>query len=56
MSDSSPFLIVEQSCDNAIDWVARQISATGLQVVRTFDLQVARSDIHVICQCHMVGI
>ena len=51
MSDSSPFLIVEQSCDNAIDWVARQISATGLRVVRTFDLQVARSDIHVSCPC-----
>jgi hypothetical protein len=42
MSDSSPFLILEQPCDDAIDWVARQIGNAGLQVVRTFDLHVAR--------------
>ena len=42
MSDSSPFLILEQPCGDAIDWVARQIDRAGLRVVRTFDLQVAR--------------
>ena len=44
MSDNSPFLILEQSCDVAIDWFVRQISNTGLQVIRTFDLQAARHD------------
>ena len=50
MSDSSPFLILEQPCDDAIDWVASQISRAGLQVVRTFDLQVARHT-HASCPC-----
>lgn len=50
MSDSSPFLILEQPCDDAIDWVARQISSAGLQVVRTFDLLVARQT-HASCPC-----
>jgi hypothetical protein len=48
MSDSSPFLILEQPCDDAIDWVARQMSNAGLQVVRTFDLHVAR---HALASC-----
>ena len=54
MNDSSPFLILEQPCDQAIDWVARQIRSAGLQVVRTFDLHVARtqrSDAHASCPC-----
>jgi hypothetical protein len=50
MSDNSPFLILEKPCDAAIDWVAQQISCAGLQVVRTFDLQVARHD-HTSCPC-----
>lgn len=50
MSDSSPFLIMEQRCDVAIDWVSRQINRAGLRVVRTFDLQVARHD-HTGCPC-----
>ena len=50
MSDSSPFLILEQPCDNAIDWVTRQIRSAGLQVVRTFDLHVARHA-HANCPC-----
>ena len=44
MSGSLPILILEQPCDSAIDWVVRQISGIGLQVVRTFDLHVARQD------------
>jgi len=54
MSGSSPFLILEQSCEEAIDWVARQIGSVGLQIVRTFDLQVARgkkSGGHASCPC-----
>jgi len=50
MSQSSPFLIIEQPCDAAIDWVARQIGSAGLQVVRTFDLHVARNT-HASCRC-----
>jgi hypothetical protein len=42
MSDNFPFLILEQPCDDAIDWVAQQMISVGLRVVRTFDLHVAR--------------
>ena len=44
MSDSYPFLFLEQPCDDAIDWVIHQVSGVGLQVMRTFDLQAARHD------------
>lgn len=44
MSDSYPFLTLEQPCNEAIAWVVSQVSGVGLQVVRTFDLQVARHD------------
>ena len=50
MSENSPFLILKQPCGEAIDWVIRQISAAGLEVVRTFDLQVARHE-HAGCTC-----
>ena len=50
MSESTPFLILRQPCDIAIDWAARQFSSAGLQAVRTFDLQVARHD-HAGCPC-----
>jgi hypothetical protein len=48
MSESPPFLILEQPCDDAIDWVTQQMSRAGLQVVRTFDLHVAR---HALAHC-----
>jgi hypothetical protein len=44
MSDSDPFLILQQPCNEAIAWVIYQVSRAGLQVMRTFDLQVARHD------------
>lgn len=50
MSDHAPFLIVEQSCEAAIDWVIRQMERAGLQVVRTFDLHNARHT-HASCPC-----
>ncbi len=50
MSDKSPFLILEQPCDAAIDEVTQQISRAGLRVVRTFDLHVARHE-HANCPC-----
>lgn len=50
MSDNSPFLILDQPCDAAIDWVSRQIAGSGLEIVRTFDLHVARHA-HAGCPC-----
>jgi hypothetical protein len=44
MSENSPFLILKQPCGEAIDWIIQEISAVGLEVVRTFDLQVARNE------------
>lgn len=48
MSDA--FLILEQPCDEAMTWVIRQVTAAGLQVLRTFDLKVARLA-HGLCPC-----
>jgi hypothetical protein len=44
MSDAYPFLILDQPCNEAIAWITRQVSGAGLQLMRTFDLQVARHD------------
>jgi hypothetical protein len=50
MSDNSPFLIILQSYDEALDWVTHRLSRVGLQVLRTFDLQAARHT-HTECPC-----
>ena len=50
MSDSFPFLILDLPCDNAIDWIIGQIEYAGLQVIRTFDLRIARHA-HASCPC-----
>jgi len=50
MSDNSPFLTLDQSCADAVDWVADKVSQAGLLVVRTFDLQVARHA-QIVCPC-----
>ncbi len=50
MINTAPFLVLEQPCDEAIAWVAQQMSSIGLQVVVTFDLQVARTA-HTDCPC-----
>jgi len=44
MSDSNPFLILEQPCSNAISWVVSQVKQVGLHVVRTFELPAATHD------------
>jgi len=44
LSDNFPFLVLEQPCDVAVDWLVGQVSRAGLSVRRTFDLQVARHD------------
>ena len=43
MNTNTPFLILEQPCDEAVSWVTNQMGSAGLQVVRTFDLHDARS-------------
>jgi hypothetical protein len=50
MSEIDPFLSVEGSCEAAVAWVIRQGSSSGLRIVRTFDLQVARQA-HTDCPC-----
>ena len=50
MSENAPFLILEQPCDTAMDWVVKQINNAGMQVVRTFDLHIAHAD-HAGCPC-----
>ena len=44
MSDSFPFLMLENPCNEAVAWVVSQVREVGLQVMRTFDLQEARHD------------
>ncbi len=39
MSDSLPFLTVDLTSDNAIEWITDRARHAGLQVMRTFDLQ-----------------
>src|SRR4030042_3201614 len=50
MNDNSPFLTLDQPCDDAVDWVVSKVNQVGLTVMRTFDLQVAR-DAQIACPC-----
>ncbi len=50
MSNNSPFLLLEQDCHDAVEWIIGQFASSGLQVVRTFDLQVARQA-NIDCPC-----
>jgi hypothetical protein len=52
MSDA--FLVLEQPCDEAMAWVIHQVNEAGLQVLRTFDLQMARLA-HSECPCPYHG-
>lgn len=42
MSDNAALLMMDQSCDVAVDWLTQQARQVGLSVLRTFDLQMAR--------------
>lgn len=50
MSTLMPFLVLDQSCNQVLAWVNRQLKRAGFRVVQTFDLQVARAA-HPDCQC-----
>lgn len=39
-----PFLVLKKGCDEAVGWISTNLERSGLQVVRTFDLQGARLD------------
>jgi hypothetical protein len=42
MSDNVALLMLDQPCDEAVDWLTIQARQAGLSVLRTFDLQMAR--------------
>lgn len=50
MSNNSPILLLEQDCRDAVEWVIEQFASSGLQAMRTFDLQVARQA-NIDCPC-----
>lgn len=54
MTTTPPFAILNKACDEAALWVVRRLEQTGFHVVRTFDLQAARSA-HLDCPCPYHG-
>jgi len=46
----SPFLSVDQSCDETLKWSKERLMHVGLRPVQTFDLNTARASIHD-CTC-----
>jgi hypothetical protein len=46
----SPFLSVDQSCDETLQWTTKQLSRAGLRPIQTFDLHAARLAMHD-CPC-----
>src|SRR5512133_3512020 len=50
MPTSSPFAVLRQPCDQAINWAASKLEQANFRAVRTFDLQVARMA-HLDCTC-----
>ena len=50
MDETTYNLTVDKPYEQALDWLAGQVRAAGLQVMQTFDLQAARSA-HTACSC-----
>lgn len=50
MSALMPFMVVDEACGSVLARVSEELTRTGFQVVRTFDLQVARLA-HPDCPC-----
>jgi hypothetical protein len=46
----SPFLSVNQPCDETLHWAKEQLSQANLRAVQTFDLHAARVGLHD-CSC-----
>ena len=51
MSAETPFLFTARPCNEAVTWAIHALEESGLQVVRTFDLQVARTMSQSDCLC-----
>lgn len=50
MPSSSPFAVLRQPCDQAINWATAKLEKANFRAMRTFDLQVARMA-HLDCPC-----
>jgi len=50
MSVLMPFLALDQTCEQVLEWVNQQVDSAGFRAVQTFDLQVARLA-HPDCPC-----
>lgn len=50
MSSNTAFMMLDKPCDEAVEWVTEQARQAGLEVLRTFDLQMARHT-HTSCPC-----
>ena len=48
--NTSPFLSVNQSCNEALQWTKEQLVQAGLHTVQTFDLHAARAGLND-CPC-----
>lgn len=46
----SPFVSINQSCDECLPWAMGQVTQAGLRPVQTFDLHAARLALHE-CPC-----
>ena len=46
----SPFLSINHSCDEALQWTKKQLLQAGLRPIQTFDLHTARLAMHD-CPC-----
>lgn len=47
---ASPLMVVEKDCNQVVDEISRSLGRSGLTVVESFDLQVARAG-HIGCTC-----
>jgi hypothetical protein len=50
MNTSILFLVMNQSCNQAVEWVDQKLQSAGLRMLRTFDLKGARTT-HLDCPC-----
>lgn len=56
MSALIPFLILNQTCEQAQAWINEKLTYIGFRLVQTFDLQVARTaHPNCPCPCHVTG-
>jgi hypothetical protein len=50
MSSLMSFLVLDQSCEQALNWISERLTRAGLNATQTFNLQVARLT-HPDCLC-----